>query len=175
MVRIDADVAGKDIIIACSLARPDENTLPLLFAADAVRELGATRILVVALYLPHMRQDKRFHPGEAVTSKAFARLLSTHVDSLVTVDPHLHRYRSLNDIYQVPTRVVHAAPALAAWIKQHVENALLVGPESKIEQWVSEVAADVGVPFVVLQKTRHGIGRLKLTCRIFSNGTVEIL
>lgn len=156
MVRIDADVAGKDIIIACNLAHPDEKILPVLFAADAARELGAKRILLVAPYLPYMRQDKRFHPGEAITSKTFARLLSTHVEALVTVDPHLHRYHSLNDIYKVPTRVVHAAPALAAWIKQHVDNALLVGPDSESEQWVSEVAADVGVPFVVLQKTRHG-------------------
>lgn len=156
MVRIDADVADRVAIIVCSLARPDEKILPVLFAADAAGELGANRILLVAPYLAYMRQDTRFHPGEAVTSKTFARLLSSHVDGLVTVDPHLHRYRSLNDLYQVPARVVRSAPALAEWIRQHVDKALLVGPDSESEQWVSEVAADVGAPFVVLQKTRHG-------------------
>ncbi len=156
VVRIDADIANKDIIIACSLARPDEKILPLLFAADALRELGAQRILLVAPYLAYMRQDKRFHPGEAITSGTFARLLSAYVDGLVTVDPHLHRYHSLADIYQVPTRVVHAASSVAAWVRKHVDNPLLVGPDSESEQWVSEVAADVGAPFIVLQKTRVG-------------------
>lgn len=156
LVRIDADPAERDIIVVCSLVRPDETILPLLFAADAARELGGKRVLLVAPYLSYMRQDKRFHPGEAITSRTFARLLSAHFDGVVTVDPHLHRYKSLSDIYRVPTQVVHAAPALAAWIKQNIENALVVGPDSESEQWVSEVAAGAGTPFVVLQKTRHG-------------------
>jgi len=156
LVRIDADPAERDIIVVCSLVRPDETILPLLFAADAARELGGKRVLLVAPYLSYMRQDKRFHPGEAITSRTFARLLSAHFDGVVTVDPHLHRYKSLSDIYRVPTQVAHAAPALAAWIKQNIENALVVGPDSESEQWVSEVAAGAGTPFVVLQKTRHG-------------------
>jgi len=156
LVRIDADPAERDIIVVCSLVRPDETILPLLFAADAARELGGKRVLLVAPYLSYMRQDKRFHPGEAITSRTFARLLSAHFDGVVTVDPHLHRYKSLSDIYRVPTQVVHAAPALAAWIKQNIENALVVVPDSESEQWVSEVAAGAGTPFVVLQKTRHG-------------------
>ncbi len=156
MVRIDEELTGRDIIIACSLVRPDEKVLPLLFAADTARELGRMRVFLVAPYLAYMRQDKRFHAGEAITSKIFARLLSSHIDGLITVDPHLHRYQSLSEIYQVPTRVVHAASALARWIQQHVNHALVIGPDSESEQWVSEVASGAGVPFVVLQKTRHG-------------------
>jgi len=156
MVRIDADVAGRDILLACNLVHPDEKILPLMFAADAARELGGRHILLAAPYLPYMRQDNRFHPGEAITSRTFARLLSSCVDGIVTVDPHLHRYHSLGDIYTVPASVVHSAPAIAEWIRQNVANALVVGPDSESEQWVSDVAARAGVPFVVLQKTRHG-------------------
>lgn len=167
MVRIDADVAGRDILLACNLVHPDEKILPLMFAADAARELGGRHILLAAPYLPYMRQDKRFHPGEAITSRTFARLLSSCVDGIVTVDPHLHRYHSLGDIYTVPASVVHSAPAIAEWIRQNVANALVVGPDSESEQWVSDVAARAGVPFVVLQKTRHGDRQVEIAQRDF--------
>ncbi len=167
MVRIDADVAGRDIILACSLVRPDAKILPLLFAADAARELGGRRVLLAVPYLPYMRQDKRFHSGEAITSRTFARLLSSCIDGIVTVDPHLHRYHSLGDVYTVPASVVHSAPAIAAWIRQNVDNALVVGPDSESEQWVADVAGRAGVPFVVLQKTRHGDRQVEIAPQDF--------
>lgn len=77
-VRIHSDVAGKAVDLACTLARPDEGFLRLIFAADAVRTLGAREVTLVAPYLAYMRQDRRFQPGEAVTSRSFARLISTY-------------------------------------------------------------------------------------------------
>lgn len=59
---------------------------------------------LVAPYLAYMRQDQQFRPGEVVTSRMFAALVSRHVDWLVTVDPHLHRVHALDEIYAVPTR-----------------------------------------------------------------------
>jgi ribose-phosphate pyrophosphokinase len=156
LVRLDADVNGRAVIIVCSLARPDDKTLPLLFAADAARDLGASSVLLAAPYLAYLRQDRRFHVGEAITSRAYARLLSTAFDGVVTVDPHLHRYRALGEIYGVPTRAVHAAPLIAQWVVAQVERPLLIGPDAESEQWVAQVAAGARAPYAVLQKTRHG-------------------
>lgn len=155
-LRIDADCEGKSLSLVCTLDRPDEKFLPLAFAADTVRELGAIRVGLVAPYLGYMRQDRRFQPGEAVTSRIFAAHLSDRFDWLLTVDPHLHRYRSLGEIYPIPTRVVHAAPALAVWIGANVERPLLIGPDGESEQWVADVARRVGAPYVVLAKNRRG-------------------
>jgi len=130
--------------------------LPLLFAADTARDLGARRIGLVAPYLAYMRQDIRFHAGEAVTSRTFAAILSRHLDWLVTVDPHLHRYHELSEIYRIPTQVVHAAPFLASWIKRNVARPLIIGPDLESEQWVSQVAADADAPFLVCEKIRSG-------------------
>ena len=44
-------------MLAASLNQPDAATLPLLFAADAARELGALQVGLVAPYLAYMRQD----------------------------------------------------------------------------------------------------------------------
>ncbi len=155
-LRVHSDPKNRDCLILCNLYRPDNLTLRLLFLADTLRELGARRVGLITPYLPYMRQDKRFHSGECISSRPFARLLSSSLDLLVTVDPHLHRYNSLDEIYTLRSAVVHAAPMIANWICQQVEKPLLIGPDSESEQWVSEVAKLAGAPFQVLNKERHG-------------------
>ena len=155
-VRLETPVAGEDLIVVCTLDRPDSKLLPLFYLADAARAQGARRIGLVSPYLAYMRQDKQFHPGEAVTSRSFAKLIATYFDWLVTVDPHLHRLHALSEIYAIPTTVVHAAPLISRWIKEAVARPLLIGPDSESEQWVSAVAKAAGAPWVVLEKSRHG-------------------
>lgn len=155
-LRFDTPVAGQQVVLACSLHQPDDKAMPLLFAAATARELGATRVGLVAPYLGYMRQDKRFRDGEAVTSALFARMLSQHVDWLATVDPHLHRWHTLDQIYSIPSTVVPAAPLLAQWIRTNIDAPVLIGPDAESEQWVSAVARNAGAPHLVLEKVRRG-------------------
>ncbi len=154
--RYDTPVAGRAVVLVCNLHDPDAKIPQLLFAAAAARELGAASIGLVAPYLVYMRQDRRFQPGEALTSVTFAGLISSSFDWLVTVDPHLHRYQALREIYRIPTAVVKAAPAIARWIKQELPQPWLIGPDEESAQWVAAVARDAGAPFTVLEKIRHG-------------------
>ncbi len=155
-VRYETVVEGRPTILVCTLDRPDEKFLPLVFAAAAARDLGATEVGLVAPYLAYMRQDRRFQPGEAITSTYFAQTLDRWIDWLVTVDPHLHRRHSLSEIYSIPAFAVHAAPAISAWIRKAIKSAVLIGPDSESAQWVGAVANEAGAPFVVLEKTRRG-------------------
>ena len=164
-LRFAAELKTRDIALVCTLDHPDAKMLQLLFATAAARDLGARRVGLVAPYLAYMRQDRRFKPGEAVTSREVARLLSDGFDWLVTIDPHLHRYTSLAEIYRIPTRVAHAAPLISQWIKANVPQALVIGPDGESEQWVSAVAAAAGVPFTVLQKVRNGDRDVAITLR----------
>ena len=164
-LQFHADLSGKALIIVCTMNCPNEKILSLLFAAATARELGAANVGLVAPYLAYMRQDRRFKPGEAVTSRQVAHLLSDAFDWLVTVDPHLHRYSSLSEIYRIPTRVVHAAPLVSQWIRAHVPNPLIIGPDSESEQWVSAVAKDADAPFTVLQKIRRGDREVEISIK----------
>ncbi|TVQ46310.1 MAG: ribose-phosphate pyrophosphokinase [Gammaproteobacteria bacterium] len=155
-LRLDTSPQGRAVILLCPLDRPDECTLPMLFAAATCRELGATCVGLAAPYLAYMRQDIRFRPGEAVTSRTYAGMLSGALDWLVTVDPHLHRYQSLDEIYRIPSRSVAAAPALAEWLRAEVACPVLIGPDAESAQWVAEVAARIDAPWRVLEKTRSG-------------------
>lgn len=155
-VRILSDVRDKAVDLVCTLAQPDKGFLRLVFAADVARALGAREVTLIAPYLSYMRQDCRFQPGEAVTSKTFARLISANFDRLVTVDPHLHRYPALSALYTIPAVALHAAPLLADWIAAEIGSPLLLGPDEESEQWVSAIAARIGAPYAVLRKIRHG-------------------
>lgn len=162
-LRYRQPVDGRDLVLLCALDRPDPKVMPLLFAAAEARALGAARIGLVAPYLAYLRQDRRFHDGEALTSAHFADILSRAVDWVVTVDPHLHRLRSLDEVYGIPSAVLHAAPMLAAWIAREVDAPLLVGPDSESEQWVASVAEHAGAPHLVLEKTRRGDRDVEIT------------
>lgn len=155
-VRIRDSLLDTSAVLVARLDRPDPKIPALLFAADLARDLGAPAVGLVAPYLPYMRQDIRFHPGEALTSASFARWVSHHFDWLVTVDPHLHRYAGLDEIYSIPSAVVPAAPALAEWISANVDKPVIVGPDVESSQWVEAVAAGHGLPWRVMQKQRFG-------------------
>ena len=155
-VRVLSDLKEKNIFIVCTLHQPDSKLLPLLFLCNLLRELNVKSICLVAPYLAYMRQDKRFNLGEAVTSQYFAKLLSSLVDRLITIDPHLHRRVSMKEIYSISCEVLHAAELISDWIKYNILDAILIGPDSESEQWVAEVAKNAGVPFMVLQKIRYG-------------------
>jgi len=155
-VRIDSDVSGREVVVVCTLDRPDPKFVPLILVAATARDLGAARVGLVSPYLCYMRQDKRFKPGEGITSTYFAKTLGASFDWLVTTDPHLHRLASLGEIYSIPTALVHAAPSIAAWIRANVEAPFLIGPDGESEQWVASVAAQADAPHAILEKTRHG-------------------
>lgn len=155
-IRVESELEGRDVTLVCTLHRPDRVFLQLAMLAHTVRDLGARRICLVTPYLSYMRQDERFHRGEAITSSYLARMLSEMVDELITVDPHLHRWASLSEIYTIPTTHVSAAPSIARWVSERVEQPLIVGPDSESEQWVEALASQLGAPYVVLEKVRRG-------------------
>lgn len=154
-LRYETEVGGKDIALVCTLNDPDGKLVSLVLAAEAARQLGAARVGLIAPYLAYMRQDARFHAGEAITSRTVAALLSSHFDWLATIDPHLHRYRSLSEIYSIPAQVVHAAPAIAAWIRVNVGKPFLIGPDGESAQWVRNVADDLRAPYTTFNKHRQ--------------------
>lgn len=155
-VRIDGDVGGHDVVLVGSLHEPGDKFLLIAFLAGTARDLGAKHVGLVAPYLAYMRQDSRFRPGEGITASYFAKLMSSVVDWLVTVDPHLHRLDSLDHVYSIPTTIARAAPAIGAYIAANISQPVLVGPDAESVQWVSAVADACGAPFVILEKTRRG-------------------
>jgi len=155
-IRVLDDVRGAEVAIVCQLHHPDERVLPLLLLVATLRDLGARRVGIIAPYLAYMRQDKRFHEGEGVSARYFARLISQQVDWLLTVDPHLHRIHALSEVYSIPALAMTAVQPIAAWLRVNVARPLVIGPDGESEQWAARVAEAAGCPYEVLTKQRFG-------------------
>jgi len=168
-LRIETPCADREVVLVSSLEHPDSKLLPLIFLSETARELGAASVGLVSPYLAYMRQDRRFEEGEAVTSRYFSKLISGYFDWLVTVDPHLHRYHELSEIYSIPNHIVHAAPIISAWIKENIDNPFLIGPDVESRQWVSEVAKDADAPYTVLSKIRTSDTSVEVSVPEISN------
>lgn len=162
-VRIGGEPRNKDVFLVCTLAHPDEQFLPLVFAVRALRAAGAKSVTLVAPYLAYMRQDRAFHAGEAVSSRIFADLIGREFDRLITVDPHLHRYASLGEIYTFPTTVVHAGAMIGTWVGDHVRAPVVLGPDAESMQWVEEIARVARCPWTVFRKERSSDREVQLT------------
>ena len=163
VVTLPEGIAGGDLAIVATLRDPDRLALPLRFAAATARELGATRVGLIAPYLGYMRQDRRFALGQAVSAPLFARFLGESFDWLVTVDPHLHRIARLEDVFPMLALRVPTAPLIARWIAAEVPDAVLLGPDSESQQWVADVARQAGRPYEVLRKQRRGDRAVDIT------------
>ncbi|HEX5307033.1 MAG TPA: ribose-phosphate pyrophosphokinase [Dyella sp.] len=162
-VRLEPPVPQSVVVIVCTLDHPDSKLVPLLMAAVTARELGASRVGLVAPYLAYMRQDTRFHEGEAISARVLGQMLGGAFNWLVTVDPHLHRYRRLGDVYPLSGHVVHAAARLADWIGREVPRPLLIGPDGESAQWVASVARMLDAPWAIASKQRHGDRDVRVT------------
>jgi ribose-phosphate pyrophosphokinase len=143
-------------IVYCSLDRPDAKLVPLLLAADALRRAGAERIVLVAPYLPYLRQDRVFAPGQPLSRDVIGRLLAPSFDRLVTVQPHLHRTADLGQVF--PGQAVTALSAADVFARAigSAETPLVVGPDCESRPLAAEVAAHLGAEAVVLDKARQG-------------------
>lgn len=163
-LKFDENLENKKIILLSSLHEPNNKILDLYFFAQTAKAQGAKSITLIAPYLPYLRQDKMFNTGESITSIHFAKLLSQSFDEIITVDPHLHRYHSLNEIYSISTHTLSAACLIADWIKNNFlqTESFLIGPDEESLQWVEEIARLSGSDFVVASKQRLGDKEVKI-------------
>lgn len=153
---------AKAVIIYRSLVQPDAKLMPLLLAADAARRSGAKRLVLVAPYMPYLRQDAVFAPGQPLSRDVIGSLLGTSFNDILTVEPHLHRTAELAPIF-APAQV--RSLSAAAPLSQQIGRAgdlLIVGPDAESAAWTSAVAGRLGADHLVFSKTRRGDRRVEL-------------
>jgi len=145
------------VVVLRSLHQPNEKLIELLLTCQTARQLGAKHLLLVAPYLAYMRQDMAFISGEAISQQIIGEFMAQLVDAIITVDPHLHRVKSLQQAIPVAQALaISAAPLLSDVIAERRTNPLLIGPDEESLQWVSQAASRHHFEFSVCRKIRLG-------------------
>jgi len=162
---VQVATTGRTAILYRSLDHPNEKLVELLLAGSALRDRGASRVILVAPYLGYMRQDTAFRAGEAISQKVIGALIAAHFDGLVTVDPHLHRTASVVDVVRgIDTVAVSAAGALADLLRPQVTtDSILIGPDIESRPLVEAIAAPLGLSVLIGEKKRYGDHQVELT------------
>jgi ribose-phosphate pyrophosphokinase len=147
--------AGTAILLR-RLNDPEPKLMPLLLAADALRRRGASRLVLVAPFMPYMRQDRLFHPGEALSRDVIGRLLGERFDRIVTVQAHLHRTMDLADVFR-PAQIDNLLAArLLAAVEGWPRDAVAVAPDREATPWARSFAAVLGGAWTSCAKQRSG-------------------
>jgi len=164
---VRAPSIAETVIVYCSLNDPNAKLIELGLAASAFRDAGVKRLVLVAPYLCYMRQDIAFHKGEAVAQRVVCGLLAQWFDRVITVEPHLHRTKTLAAIMPgIETSALSAASLLADLIQHDavaVTDMLIVGPDAESQSWTASVASAVGAQYMTLRKLREGDCKVSVT------------
>jgi ribose-phosphate pyrophosphokinase len=147
----------EQLVILRTLNDPNEKLVELLFISQTARQLGAKHLTLVAPYLAYMRQDIAFQSGEVISQRVIGNFLAGLFDTVITVDPHLHRVATLQEAVPVAQAIVlSGAPLLSDLIAARRQNPLMIGPDEESAQWVAMAAQRHGFEHAVCHKIRHG-------------------
>lgn len=149
-------------VLVHSLHDPNGKLFEVALAADALRRAGARHLTLVAPYLPYMRQDAVFRPGEPLSQRVAAEALGSAFDRVLTLEAHLHRVRRLSQVFPCAARSLSSAPAVARWLAARPAG-ILVGPDEESEPWVRRVAGEVGLECAIGRKVRRGDARVDVS------------
>lgn len=153
-----------EIILCRSLERPNDKLIELLMICKTARQRGVKKITLVAPYLCYMRQDAAFNPGEVISQKIIGDWLSELVDCVITVDPHLHRVKTLHEVLPgIKTIDLSAMTLMAEFLKKRPAPPLLLGPDTESKQWVKNIAELAGLEWAVAGKIRHSDWQVDVT------------
>ncbi|CAJ37494.1 ribose-phosphate diphosphokinase [Methanocella arvoryzae] len=145
--RVTGEVAGNDIVIIQSTptARDYIYLLQLIDACDEAKSLK-----VVIPYFGYARQDKRFNPGEPISSRAIARTIKA--DQVFTINIH---DRSVLAHFPCKAEDLNVAPEIGNHIEgMKLHNPLVLAPDDGALNLVKSAATLKGLAYDYLEKTR---------------------
>lgn len=151
---------NKTVIIINSLAgEPDRKLVETILAAGVAKDYKAKKIILVATYLPYLRQDKSFTKYESFSSKHIIELLK-NFDKILVVDPHLHRIKHLQQLSSKATQL-SANKLVAGYIKKRFKNDfIIIGPDEESAQWSRTIAKMLKKKVVILKKHRFSAEKI---------------
>lgn len=168
-IKLEKNPSNKTLVIIVSFAQnPNTKIIETILAAKTARELGAKKIILIATYLPYMRQDARFNNYEAISAEIIVPMMAHNVDELIAIDPHLHRVKRLEEL----AHNVHSITSnllIAKFISSKFKDYQLVGPDEESHQWDKLIAKVLHRDATILKKQRISSFKVKITSQKLSN------
>ncbi len=163
-VKFNTNLRGKDVVLVQSFF-PEVNELLMeaIFAAYTARDLGARRVRLVATYFPYFRQDKRFNKGECISIEVIGKMLDKCLDEFIVINPHMHRKKSLSEIFRIKTRLLTTMDLIDAYLENKIDNSyVFIGPDKESRQWIERLAKRFHARSIILNKKRFNATKVRV-------------
>jgi ribose-phosphate pyrophosphokinase len=107
---------NEDIVIVQTTSPPqDQRLIQLLLMADNAKDMEAKSITAIVPYFAYSRQDKRFLPGEAFSTKTVVKLFEKcGINKIITVNAH---NPAVLKTFEIPVQDLSAISLLAQYFK----------------------------------------------------------
>lgn len=168
-LRILAEVTNQDVVIVQSLYQPvDEHIMEMLLLIDAADRAGAEEITLVIPWLGYSLQDKVFLPGQPLSARVVANLVSSQrVARVFLLDLH---NPSIPGFFSVPTRILSSNKLFAAHVRQNFVDPIVVSPDFGGLKRARTFAEMLDAPLSYVDKTRDLItGEVTVNSIVGSN------
>ncbi len=150
LVRLPQDVGLEVAVLARLYPNVNDNLVKLVLTLDALSDLGVRKVILLLPYLPYTRQDRRFRPGEPISSKTVLRILASYpVSALVTLDVHKPYIAD----YTPRISLVSVYPA-SEFAERLSGVDVILSPDFGSIHRAEAVAKSLGVPHTYFEKYR---------------------
>jgi ribose-phosphate pyrophosphokinase len=151
-IRIKGEVEEGVVVVQSTGYPQDENLLELFLILKTLKNMEIENIKVVIPYFGYGRQEKSFVNGEAVSAEVVSQLIEFSGASEV-YSINLHE-DSICNLFNVPAVNLSAMPVIADYLKNRLEDPLIVAPDSGALGFAEEIANIMGCECDYLEKIR---------------------
>lgn len=155
-VWITDDVIGQNIVLVQSFTQPvDEHIMEFILLADALERAGARHVHAVIPWLGYSLQDKIFRPGESLSAKVIADLVSNaYVKRLLLLDLHNN---SIPGFFSIPTRLISSVELFATYVENKFAhtNMVVASPDFGGLKRARDFAVRLDTDLVNIDKQRN--------------------
>ncbi|MBW9223955.1 ribose-phosphate diphosphokinase [Methanothermococcus sp. SCGC AD-155-E23] len=144
-------IENEDVVFIQSQRDQNDAVVESILMSDILRDEGARSITLVASYLAYTRQDKKFNPGEPISIRVLAKVYSQLFDRVITINPHETHIKSF---FEVPFICGSAVKELASYVKDRLNNPVVLSPDTGAIELAREAAQVIGCEYDYLEKTR---------------------
>jgi len=157
--RITTECADRDVILVGGTIG-ESDTLELYDLACGLVEYGAYRLTVVIPYFGYATMERAVRPGEIVTAKTRARLLSaipaaSRGNQVFLLDLHVDAIAHYFEGGIRPVHVYGKSIVMAAARRLGGDDFVLGCTDAGRAKWVESLANDLGVDAAFVYKRRH--------------------
>jgi len=151
-IRIKGEIPKEAVVIQSTGYPQDENLMELFLILKNLKSLGVERTRVVIPYFGYGRQERRFMSGEAVSAVIVAELLEAAGASEI-YSINLHE-KNIKEFFNIPVHEISAMPLIANYIKETVDDPMIIGPDKGAHGFANEIAEILNCESDHLEKIR---------------------